>query len=250
MKTFVVGDIHGGHKALVQCLERSGFDKENDTLISLGDIADGWSQVPECVEELLSIKNLIPIRGNHDDWCYSWLLFGVVNPNWLRNGGQATFNAYSQFHPEKMLRHEREFWSRQHYYYHDKDNDRVFVHGGYLSHAGIGHDRPGSYMWDRELWSIALSGAGTVRNLITGGRLPRRLRPHKEIFIGHTTTEAWGKDEPMNACNVWNLDTGAGWNGKLTIMDVDTKEFWQSDCVKDLYPDELGRRKVKKKMKY
>jgi len=33
------------------------------------------------------------------------------------------------------------------------------------------------------------------------------------------------------------MDTGAGWSGKLTIMDIDTNEFWQSDVVKDLYPE-------------
>jgi len=27
-KTFVMGDIHGAHKALLQCLERSGFCNE------------------------------------------------------------------------------------------------------------------------------------------------------------------------------------------------------------------------------
>ena len=58
MKTFVIGDVHGNNRALLQCLEKSGFDKENDKLISLGDIADGWSEVPQCVETLLSIKNL------------------------------------------------------------------------------------------------------------------------------------------------------------------------------------------------
>lgn len=30
MKTFVMGDIHGAYKALIQCIERSGFDKEKD----------------------------------------------------------------------------------------------------------------------------------------------------------------------------------------------------------------------------
>jgi len=68
MKKFVVGDIHGNYKALLQVLERSGFNKEEDMLISLGDIADGWSQVSECVTELLKIKNLIVIRGNHVLW--------------------------------------------------------------------------------------------------------------------------------------------------------------------------------------
>lgn len=45
----------------------------------------------------------------------------------------------------------------------------------------------------------------------------------------------------MNRCNVWNLDTGSGFSGKLTIMDIDTKEFWQSDFVRELYPNENGR---------
>ena len=28
---------------------------------------------------------------------------------------------------------------------------------------------------------------------------------------------------------------------KLTIMDLDTQEYWQSDLVKELYPNEKGR---------
>ncbi len=40
-KTYAMGDVHGAHKAVIQCLERSGFDKKKDELILLGDIADG-----------------------------------------------------------------------------------------------------------------------------------------------------------------------------------------------------------------
>jgi len=45
-RTLVIGDIHGAYKALVQCLERSGFDKEKDTLITIGDVCDGWHETP------------------------------------------------------------------------------------------------------------------------------------------------------------------------------------------------------------
>ena len=38
------------------------------------------------------------------------------------------------------------------------------------------------------------------------------------------------------------IDTGAGWEGRLTIMDIETKQFWQSDLVTDLYPG-MGRGK-------
>ena len=45
----------------------------------------------------------------------------------------------------------------------------------------------------------------------------------------------------MNRCNVWNLDTGAGYRGRLTIMDIDSKKYWQSDNAILLYPNERGR---------
>jgi hypothetical protein len=34
-KIFAIGDIHGAYKALIQCFERSGFDRENTRLIVL-----------------------------------------------------------------------------------------------------------------------------------------------------------------------------------------------------------------------
>lgn len=76
-RTIIAGDIHGSHKALKQCLERSNFDYENDTMIQLGDIVDGWNEVYEEVEELLKIKNLVTIKGNHDDWFNHYLQLGT-----------------------------------------------------------------------------------------------------------------------------------------------------------------------------
>lgn len=93
MKTFVIGDIHGANKALVQCLERSNFNNEEDTLIQLGDICDGWNEVYECVETLLGINKLIAIRGNHDD-----LFKEFINTNYhpftWGQGGVGTLQSY------------------------------------------------------------------------------------------------------------------------------------------------------------
>ena len=69
-----------------------------------------------------------------------------------------------------------------------------------------------------------------------------QLGRYKDIFVGHTATELNNTLQPIHACNVWNIDTGAGWSGKLTAMDVDSKECWQSDLTPDLYggtPDKL-----------
>src|SRR5450631_2294709 len=93
MRTFVMGDIHGAYKALRQCLERSGFDKQEDRLIQLGDIVDRGHQVYECAEELLTIRNLIAIKGNHDDWFNDFILTGYHPVQW-QHGGCDTAKSY------------------------------------------------------------------------------------------------------------------------------------------------------------
>ena len=108
------------------------------------------------------------------------------------------------------------------------------------------------------MWQLAVLLDGREDE---GTNKSKRFRKHEELFIGHTATTNWKckphykewTDDlrqmqnrpitvPMNRCNVWNLDTGAGWTGKLSIMDIDTKEYWQSDLTKDLYKDEKGRK--------
>ena len=70
---------------------------------------------------------------------------------------------------------------------------------------------------------------------------PKRLLIYNEIFIGHTPTTRMGITIPMNAANVWNIDTGAAYKGPVTVMNVETKEFWQSDDAYTFYPNENGR---------
>jgi len=259
MRTFVLGDPHGAYKAWIQCVERSGFDYEEDKLILLGDSADGWSQVPELIEEFLKIKNLVSIRGNHDDWAYQWLHYGIAPNMWLNQGGKATFDAYNIFHPDLKQKHEKEFFEKQISYFIDDEN-RGFVHGGFTSRKGLGHEHTHTnYMWDRDLWSLAMLSRNQTHFDEDGLPSMQRFFKHKEVYVGHTTTGMWhikphypefndpnqakqGRiTVPMNRCNVWNLDTGAGFEGKLTIMDINTKEYWQSDFVKTLYPNEIGR---------
>jgi serine/threonine protein phosphatase 1 len=88
-RTLAIGDIHGAYLALVQCLERSHFDCENDVLIQLGDVVDGYPQSYECIEELLKIKYLIAIKGNHDDW-FAEFINTDFHPYFWNYGGKGT----------------------------------------------------------------------------------------------------------------------------------------------------------------
>lgn len=269
MKRFVIGDIHGNYKALLQCLERADFDYENDLLIQLGDVVDGWSQTYECVEELLKIKNTIFIRGNHDAEFHHWILYGVQKWNWTQ-GAHATAQSYIDhiswadlekkdvkiFPFERGYKtnltnydipktHQR-FFENQHDYYIDEQMN-CFVHGGFNRHEEFKGQKSSIYYWDRDLFNSALSFAAMRKK-----ENPLKFKMvtlFKEVFIGHTATTNWsdpenrsiGMAKPIHAANIWNLDTGAGFSGKLTIMNVDTHEYWQSDLCKDLYPNEKGR---------
>lgn len=75
------------------------------------------------------------------------------------------------------------------------------------------------------LWLEAISCLSESLAKTSYGTIPN----FKEIYIGHTPTTNWQTDRPMNAFNLYNMDTDAGNGGRLTIMDVDTKEYWQSD---------------------
>ena len=221
MKRFVIGDIHGAYKALVQCLNRSKFNKEKDLLIVLGDIVDGYNQVKESVDELLTIKHLIYIRGNHDEWFLKWAIDDWKESIWTSQGGDATLKSYKDGVPEPHV----ELIENGFFYYIDNDN-KLFVHGGLFEKDGAAHNTHHDLQWDRELLCFMRRQHSNTAW--------KRYTPYDEIFIGHTRTNG---TEPEHYCNLWNLDTGAGWDGKLTIMNIETKKYWQSDLVTELYKE-------------
>jgi len=242
MKTFVIGDIHGAFRALKQVLTASGFDYNKDKLICLGDVADGWSEVPECFEELLKIKHLVYIMGNHDNWLYQWFKFGQAPVIWTMQGGKATIDAYLKHFKENgneiAHRHEKLLSEAPFYYEFD---GMLFVHGGFAWKYPIKDQLPGDLMWDRHLYVVA--SMHHKFNITHPDEATDTVQSYKEVFIGHTTTSYADKTlKPVHVSNVWNLDQGGGWEGKLTLMNVHTKEYWQSDVVLTLYPEEKGRR--------
>lgn len=240
MATYVIGDIHGAYRALTQLIERVKPSAE-DTLIFLGDYVDGWSESAEVVNYLMQLEkqyNCLFIKGNHDAWCELWLNGTEPDPAWRRNGGDQTVKSYAAL-TEQQLEVHREFYGRLRYYYVDNEN-RLFIHAGFASMHGPEKEHyVTNYYWDRTLWELVLAVDKRIQK--DSNLYPKRLLLYKEIFIGHTPTLHYDVLEPMHACNVWNLDTGAAYYGRLTAMNVDTAQFWQSDEVQLLYPGEKGR---------
>jgi len=241
-RTLVVGDIHGGFRALQQVAERAELQSD-DRLIFLGDYVDGWSQSPEVIEYLLELESkyaCIFMLGNHDEWCDEWLRGWSVPEDWLIHGGQATVDSYAAIGPAQKERH-LEFFSRTLPYYEDRHR-RLFVHAGFSSIHGPAKEHfPSNFFWDRTLWETAVAVDGLVPR---GSKYyPKRLMLYDEIYIGHTPTTNYDIETPMHRCNVWNVDTGAAFQGRISMLDIDTKQYWQSDAVLHFYPDEKGRNK-------
>lgn len=239
-RTLVIGDIHGAYKALLQVLDRAGV-AANDKLVFLGDYVDGWSQSPEVIDHLMGLNKInecVFIRGNHDDLFHKWLQEGEHNEQWLFHGGQATLDAYDKMDQELIDVHEG-FLASLNNYHLDEEN-RLFVHAGFTNLHGVDYEYfPKMLYWDRTLWEMALALNPMLAE--DDSLYPKRLQHYSEIYIGHTPTTRIEVTKPVNKANVWNMDTGAAYKSPLTIMDVDTKEFWQSDNVNELYPHEKGR---------
>lgn len=258
-RTICIADIHGSLKSLIQVLQRCEYDSKRDNLIFLGDYVDGWPESAQLVDFIIGLKEkvkfegrhpnaVVCIEGNHDQWAKEFLLYGRCPQGWLPNGGQTTLASYEEFWKDngkdpKSLDAHRTFFNTLYPYYID-EQDRAYVHAGCSLTEGVKGTLPYLRVWDRTMWAKVLSGA--------------TVKAHKELYIGHTTTLANKVKKhvheyheqtdghkmttvPMNRQNVWNMDTGCGWDGKLTAMDVDTKEIFQSDFSTNLYPEERGR---------
>lgn len=240
MRTLAIGDIHGGLKGLIQLLERAQVTA-NDTLIFLGDYVDGWSESAQVIQYLIELKETnrcVFIKGNHDYWCEDWLASGVENDVWLDHGGLGTVESYKAFSNAEKLKH-LDFFEAMPLYHIDSEK-RLFVHAGFTSVYGVEREVDvRNFYFDRTLWEMALTMDKRVKK---GSEIyPKCLKHYSEIYIGHTPTINFKKEVPMNAINVWNIDTGAAFTGPLSAIDLDTKEIFQSDSVNDLYPNEFGR---------
>ena len=221
MAKYVMGDIHGCLDKLKECLNKVNFDYENDTLIQLGDVVDRGPNSYGVVEELMKIKHLIAIRGNHDDGWMNTLCFGNMNALWSE-GGKETFFSYRDNNALKNESHHQFFLNQVNYYI---DGEDLFVHGGFDRHRKIEEQDKTILCWDRDLWLAAL-GHEAMRGY-TSYKFKIKDK-FKRIFIGHSPTQMWGYYEPMKAANIINIDTGSGKGGNLTIMNVETEEYWQS----------------------
>ena len=216
MKRFCIGDIHGRLDALNSVLKQAKFDFKKDKLIVLGDVCDGGEQTKECIDILLKVKHCIFILGNHDEWALKWMKTGKILPIWWNQGGLNTTKSYG-YKAKNVPKSHIKFLEDAPLYYEEDGN--LFVHGGIDPFMPMEWQSRSTLLWDRSIIEFSMR---------------QRIPGFKHVYIGHTTTQLIQKGcvYPLTFNNLTMLDTGGGWNGRLSMIDLDTDEVFQSKYQK------------------
>ena len=251
-RRLIFGDLHGSYKALMEVLEKADFNPSEDTLYSVGDIADGYPGLYECLTFLKDLPSFHPVLGNHDVWLQNWLAADDAPYIWLRQGGLRSVESCRRNILTGTEKQGLAEWIRTWPYAIVLD-DAVIMHGG-----------PGFILGDEDIERLAKSERSLVEPAPDGVNIPDRdadiVLWDREYFraseydektkerkpIGHWTEGKWlftghtefGKTKPFisHLHRFVNLDTMAGSYGCLTLMDMDTFEYWQSEYSSKLYP--------------
>jgi serine/threonine protein phosphatase 1 len=234
MKRLVIGDIHGNYKGMLAALEKANFIPEEDELYGVGDYVDGHSQTKEVIDYLKSLPKFRGVIGNHDQWLIEWFDNGSIeSPNiWYNQGGKATLQSYGvSFTPSISgmltsgeIPDSHKKWFRELEPFIEID-DMCIVHGGWVNTkmkvtelVTEGKLYIKELFWNRNFWYYAYN---------------HKTPPYDKVFIGHTASNT----NPEKRKNIWNLDSGGGWKGKITVMNMDNEEYWQSESAIMYYPD-------------
>jgi len=145
---------------------------------------------------------------------------GWVGHIWLSQGGKNTLKSYNN----KLIPITHQDFLNRGVYYYELDN-MMFVHGGFNPKMPkMSSQSKDDLLWDRHLINYA------IRKIVPG---------YKKVFVGHTTTQTYGKllevkdsMAPIKFNNLIMMDCGAGWNGKLAIMNIDTEDYYTSKIQK------------------
>lgn len=203
---FVVGDIHGCYDLLMQKLDEVDFNRETDLLISVGDLIDRGTKNIDCLR-LLKQKWFACVQGNHDQMAIQGLLHNDYDyyACWIQNGGDWFFKLEDQDKNEvlDLLHIAKTRPLVLELTMPDNNSKVVIAHADYPDNQYEYGKRIDSQkvLWSRE----RLESYGKIE--IAGA----------ELFIfGHTPVQ-----EPVRLGNRLYIDTGAVFNGKLTLIKLE-----------------------------
>lgn len=236
MSRFAISDIHGCLNTFKEALNLINFNKK-DKLILLGDYIDRGLYSKEVIDYILELikdgYNVIPLKGNHEDFLLTSYNNEDVFTSWYLNGGQETLKSYgfsmSEMDPyylnaiieyKKYIPNEHwDFLSNLKYIH--EETDYVFVHAG----LNFYYDDPIKQTpYDDMIWN-RIYRTNSTSNIIFHENMGWRT-----LVTGHTPTDRKTMLEMFNNNEyLITIDNGCYFNhsnfNHLAIFDIDNKKF-------------------------
>ena len=205
---YFVGDIHGCYEQLMEALEKIKFNPDVDRLISVGDLVNRGPDSVKCLN-LLKETWFHAVFGNHEDMMIKSFRHEWSTYNYVQNGGKWFFHLPYEEQEQLVLLADAKMtlvievetdigiigvihanapddWQK----YHRLNNDEDF--------------------FDDNLVEDTIWG----RRRIYGGQ-DGRVNGIDYVIVGHTPVE-----DVTVLDNIVYIDTGAVYDGSLTILSV------------------------------
>ncbi|WP_427158782.1 metallophosphoesterase [Aliinostoc sp. HNIBRCY26] len=212
MRTIVVGDIHGCYEELLHLLTKVKL-REEDCLISLGDIVDRGVDSVKVYEFLKQRPNTIVLMGNHERKHLRQTLSYSQEIVKLQFGDR-----YVEFLE----------WVSRLPYYHETEN-AIFVHAAVEDGIPIHQQK-------EEVLCGCTAGEKHLEKLYGRTYWSQLYSGTKPIIFGHHVV---GNEPLIITGKIYGIDTGACHGGRLTALILPTFEIVQVQAPKDYWHDEM-----------
>ncbi|MFN7769830.1 MAG: metallophosphoesterase family protein [Planctomycetaceae bacterium] len=210
-RTIAVGDIHG-HRLALDGLLRTIQPAPGDTLIFLGDSIDRGPDSRGVLELLLALRSecqVVSLLGNHEAALLEARSRESARQFWLSDavGGLATLASYGTGQDLELIPGDHWRFLETLPLFHETDS-HFFIHANYAPNWPLDQHDTRTALW---LDLANCPGPHFSGKTAIVGHTPQ---PHGQILdLGHLIC----------------IDTGCGFGGVLTALEVDRGKLWQVD---------------------
>ncbi len=212
-RIFAIGDVHGCAERLTRLLARLPLDRQQDTLLFLGDLIDRGPATREVMETICRLQQqgvrVVALLGNHEYLLREYQHSGdpALLPFLRANGIEATLASYGaasqrgladlSFMPpahRELMASLLPYWETEEF---------IFVHAGILPDLPLAaHDLP--TLCEKR-----------------GEFLTHEIQVGKRVIFGHTPFAT-----PLLTPTKIGIDTGAVYGNLLTAVELPAVRFY------------------------
>ena len=221
-RIFAVGDVHGSFSKLISVWNQIKIT-DDDLIIFLGDYIDRGEKIGETLKFVMNLqnkKNIIFLRGNHEQMLLNAVSDEKYLDLWIMNGGRPTLEALTYLKDEdpnidvKIFK----FINSLPLSYKMQIGGKIyfFCHAGIDVNKNFDEQEEKFLLWSREEFFNNFNGS----EIIISGHSP------VQYFFDDTGIKPFRVPNK----NILMLDTGAFLeDGRLSAVDILSGEFFQNE---------------------